>query len=127
MTRGPLMVIGGAEDKTGAREVLRRFAALAGGADARIAVVATASSLGDEIVDAYRDAFGAFGVSQVVAPRPRTREEAAQPETVAALRDVTGVFMTGGNQSTLSGVVAGTAFGDAIKSAHRRGAVVGGT
>ncbi len=121
------MVIGGAEDKTGPRQVLARFAKLAGGSDAKIAVIATASSLGDEILDAYRDAFGKLGVTDVVTPRPRTRAEAADPHNVAQLADVSGVFMTGGNQSTLSGVVAGTPFGTAIKAAHARGVVVGGT
>ena len=127
MTRGPLLVIGGAEDKTGTRTVLSRFAKLAGGASGRIAVIATASSLGDEIVDAYREAFGALGVTDVVAPRPRTRAEANDPALVEQVEGATGVFMTGGNQSTLSGVVSGTPFGAAIKAAHARGAVVGGT
>ena len=127
MTVGPLMVIGGAEDKTGPRQILGRFAKLAGGADARIAVIATASSLGEEIIEAYREAFGKVGVAAVVAPRPRTRAEAADPALVAQLDGVTGVFMTGGNQSTLSGVVTGTPFGSAIKAAHARGVVIGGT
>ena len=35
--------------------------------------------------------------------------------------------MTGGNQLKLSGIVNGTAFGDAIAAARARGAVVGGT
>ncbi|MCU1595960.1 MAG: cphB [Frankiales bacterium] len=121
------MVIGGAEDKTGPRQVLARFAKLAGGAAAKVAVIATASSLGEEIVDAYREAFGKLGVTDVVAPRPHTRADAAEPSLVAQLRDVTGIFMTGGNQSTLSGVVTGTPFGGAIRAAHARGAVVGGT
>jgi cyanophycinase len=127
VTSGPLMVIGGAEDKTGARQVLARFAKLAGGASARIAVVATASSLGEEIIDAYRDAFAAVGVADVVAPRPHTRAQASDPALVADIETATGVFMTGGNQSTLSGVVTGTPFGAAIRAAHARGAVVGGT
>jgi len=127
MTHGPLMVIGGAEDKTGARQVLARFVALAGGAQARIAVIATASALGEEIVDAYRSAFAALGVTNVVAPRPLTRAEAADPSLVAELASATGVFMTGGNQTKLAGVVAGTPFGEAIRAAHHRGAVVGGT
>lgn len=67
MTTGPLMVIGGAEDKTGARQVLARFAKLAGGGSARVALIATASSLGEEIVDAYREAFGKLGVTDIVA------------------------------------------------------------
>ena len=124
---GPLMVIGGAEDKTGTRQVLSRFAKRAGGASARIAVVATATSLGEEIVDAYREAFGSLGVTDVVAPRPATRAEAADPALVAQLDGVSAVFMTGGNQSKLSGVVAGTPFGAALRAAHRRGVLVGGT
>ena len=35
--------------------------------------------------------------------------------------------MTGGNQLKLSAIVNGTAFGEAIKAAHARGVVVGGT
>jgi cyanophycinase len=121
------MVIGGAEDKTGPRQVLTRFVKLAGGSAAKIAVIATASSLGEEIIDAYREAFGKLGVTNVVAPRPRTRAEAADAALVSQLADVTGIFMTGGNQGTLSGVVSGTPFGTAIKAAHARGVVVGGT
>ncbi len=40
---GPLIAIGGAEDKLGRRTVLKTFVALAGGSDAKIAVVPTAS------------------------------------------------------------------------------------
>ncbi|MGI8900173.1 MAG: hypothetical protein ACR2HA_04465 [Nocardioides sp.] len=39
---GPLMAIGGAEDKLGRRTVLTEFVALAGGPQAKIAVVPTA-------------------------------------------------------------------------------------
>lgn len=127
MTIGPLMVIGGAEDKAGTRQVLSRFVRLAGGPTARVAVVATASALGEEIVDAYREAFAGLGVAEVVAPRPTTRAEAADPEVVRQLDDVTAVFMTGGNQSKLSGVVAGTPFGQALKALHARGVLIGGT
>ena len=127
MTLGPLMFIGGAEDNTGARVVLSRFVRLAGGAGAKIAVIATASALGDEIVDAYREAFGGLGVTDIVAPRPTTRAEAADPAVVSQLDGVSAVFMTGGNQGKLSGVVAGTPFGAAIRAVHAGGGLVGGT
>jgi cyanophycinase len=126
-TPGPLMAIGGAEDKLGRRTVLRTFVSLAGGSDARIAVVPTASSLGPEVVEVYDALFRKLGARAVVAARPETREEAEDPAVVGLLDDVTGVFMTGGNQLKLSAIVNGTAFGDAISAAHRRGAVVGGT
>ncbi len=124
---GPLMAIGGAEDKLGRRSVLSTFVRLAGGADARIAVVPSASSLGPEIVDVYQALFRRLGAASVVAARPVDRRSADDPEVVALLDDVTGIFMTGGNQLKLSGIVNGTAFGEAIRAAHRRGAVVAGT
>jgi cyanophycinase len=121
------MAIGGAEDKLGRRAVLQRFVSLAGGKDARIAVVPTASSLGPEVVEVYDALFRKLGAAEVLEARPRSREDADDPRFVRLLDDVSGVFMTGGNQLKLSGVVNGTAFGEALAAAHRRGAVVGGT
>ena len=54
---GTLCVVGGAEDRVGERVVLREFVRLAGGDGARIAVVATASTLGPEILESYDEAF----------------------------------------------------------------------
>jgi cyanophycinase len=121
------MAIGGAEDKLGRRTVLKTFVKLAGGADARIAVVPTASSLGPEIVEVYDALFRKLGAKDVVAARPQDREQAEDPEVVGLLDDVTGIFMTGGNQLKLSAIVNGTAFGEAIRAANRRGVVVAGT
>ncbi len=49
------------------------------------------------------------------------------PRPGRCLEQATGIFMTGGNQLKLSGIVNGTAFGEAIQAAHARGVVVGGT
>jgi cyanophycinase len=121
------MAIGGAEDKLGRRTVLKTFVSMAGGSNAKIAVVPTASTLGPEVVEVYDALFRKLGARDVVAARPESREEAEDPDVVGLLDDVTGIFMTGGNQLKLSGIVTGTAFGQAIRAAHERGAVVGGT
>ena len=47
-TAGPVMVIGGAEDKFRDKVILSRFAKFAGGADGHVVVISTASSLGDD-------------------------------------------------------------------------------
>src|SRR6266550_6679938 len=124
---GPVMVIGGAEDKLGERVILSRFVQLAGGPQARIAVISTASSLGNAATDLYRHVFGRIGVPNVIGLRPETREEANDPRTVEALKDATGIFMTGGNQLRLSSVIGGTKLGGAVLDAHGRGIVVAGT
>ena len=65
----------------------------------------------------YDAAFTKLGAREVVAARPKTREEAEDPG-LGLLDDVTGIFMTGGNQLKLSAVVNGTSFGEAIRAAH---------
>jgi cyanophycinase len=121
------MIIGGAEDKLRKRRVLKEFVAAAGGPDARIAVIPTASSLGEEIVELYDAVFRAEGAAEVTTVRPESREDAHDEDLVGHLEKATGIFMTGGNQLKLSAVVCGTPVGDAIVAAHDRGAVVGGT
>jgi cyanophycinase len=121
------MIIGGAEDKLRQRTILRDFVAASGGSHARIVVIPTASSLGEEVVEVYDALFRKLGAADVVACRPESRSEAHDPARVALIDQATGVFMTGGNQLKLSAVICGTPVGDAVVRAHARGAVVGGT
>jgi cyanophycinase len=124
---GQVMVIGGAEDKVRDKTILARFARLAGGADARIVVISTASSLGQAATDTYRGLFSGLGITDVEGLGPEEREEADDPSVVQLMAEATGVFLTGGNQSRLTQVVAGTRLGDALANAHDRGAVLAGT
>jgi cyanophycinase len=121
------MVIGGAEDKVREKVVLSRFARYAGGADGKVVVISTASSLGERATELYRELFLSLGIGSVDGLRPEEREEADDPEAARLLAGATGVFLTGGNQSRLTQVVAGTRVGDALANAHDRGAVLAGT
>jgi cyanophycinase len=124
---GSLLAIGGAEDKLRQREILARFAALAGGTDARVVIISTASSLGDVAADRYRAVFASLGMTDSEGMRPLNREEAQDPRLAARIAQATGIFLTGGNQLRLASVVAGTRLGAALVEQHRRGAVVAGT
>ncbi len=124
---GPVMVIGGAEDKVRDKVILSRFAKFAEGQHGKVVVISTASSLGDQATQMYRALFADMGIGKVVGVRPEEREEADDPKIAAMLRDATGVYLTGGNQSRLTQVVAGTRLGDALFLAHDRGAVIAGT
>ena len=70
------------------------------------------SSLGAEVVEVYRAVFTSLGAPEVVALRPESRAEAADPDLVEPLGKVDAVFMTGGNQLKLSAFITGTPFGD---------------
>jgi cyanophycinase len=124
---GSLLAIGGAEDKLRQREIHARFAALAGGTDARVVIISTASSLGDVAADRYRAVFASLGMTDSEGMRPLNREEAQDPRLAARIAQATGIFLTGGNQLRLASVVAGTRLGAALVEQHRRGAVVAGT
>ncbi len=127
MRTGHLIVIGGAEDKVRDRVILSRFVALAGGRDARIAVVATASSFAVEVAERYRQVFTDLGASRVDPILAQARPS-ANDETLARLVDgATGVFLTGGNQLRLSSTIGGTRLSRAIEERYHAGAVVGGT
>ncbi len=121
------MVIGGAEDKLRDKTILARFVRSAGGSDGHVAVISTASSLGDAAAAMYGEVFTGLGIGRVTGLRPEDREEANDLEIAAVLKEATGVYLTGGNQSRLASVVAGTRLGDALFLAHDRGAVLAGT
>jgi cyanophycinase len=70
---GTLFAIGGAEAKLRRRTVLEAFVAAAGGSEARIALVSSASSLGIEVVQVYTSVFTSLGAREVVSLRPETR------------------------------------------------------
>src|SRR2546428_12570184 len=78
---GPVMVIGGAEDKLGERVILSRLVELAGGDQARIAVISTASSLGDAATELHPHDLALAGAARGTGLRPETREEAKHPQT----------------------------------------------
>lgn len=127
MSEGSVIIIGGAEDKVRDRVILSRFASLAGGRDATIAVISTASSLGHEAGDRYRQVLGELGVARVRTIDAVVRAQANDDTIALALRDATGIFMTGGNQLRLSSIIGGTRLADAVLDRFRQGAVVAGT
>lgn len=122
-----LLIIGGAEDKLGRATVLRRFIRLAGGRKARVAVIPSASSVPEEVVEVYTTIFRRLGAAEVTAVAPQSRLGASDPALVEVLAGATGVFMSGGNQLKLSQLIVGTPLGEAVRAAYERGAVVAGT
>ena len=127
MADGHVIIIGGAEDKVRERVILNRFVSLAGGTDATIVVLSTASSLGAAAGELYRRVFGELGVREVRPIHAVSRAQANEDSSVSLLRDATGIFMTGGNQLRLSSTLGGTAIARAVLERHRQGAVVAGT
>ncbi|CAN5598003.1 cyanophycinase [soil metagenome] len=127
MADGHVIVIGGAEDKVRTRLILTRFVALAGGSDARITVISSASSLGPLAGEMYRQLFTELGATSVSAIHATTRAQANDDHNARLVRNASGIFLTGGNQLRLSSTIGGTNVARAISEGHRQGTVVAGT
>jgi cyanophycinase len=121
------MIIGGAEDKRRDRLILSRFVEMAGGSEATIVVLSTASRFGQRAGARYAELFGELGTGRVTGLCPRSREEANDQALSSPLQEATGIFITGGNQLRLVSVVGGTRLEDALASAHDRGVPIAGT
>ncbi len=125
---GLLIAIGGAEDKTRERVILNYFLESAGGADASLVVLATASEM-PETGERYADLFLALRAENVEVLKIETRTDAVEagPEAHDLLEYATGLFITGGSQLKLSSALGGTEIADTIRRRHAAGMVVAGT
>ena len=121
---GHLVLIGGGDKPA---DAMRKFVELAGGKDAPIVVIPTASSEADA-PKYYEKLFREeLGCTDAVSLRIRSRADASRPDFVALARKARGVFFGGGDQIRITNALLGTPVGDAIAAAFASGAVVGGT
>ena len=129
VNQGPVMPIGGGEDKDadGGKEVLQRFVDLAGGKKARIVVVPTASKIPEEMGQQYVEVFLGLGAKSVEILDIREREDANSDASVQLLHGASGIFITGGAQSRLVALMAGTLAMECIRMRNADGVVVAGT
>jgi cyanophycinase len=125
---GHLFIIGGAEDREEDKLVLARFVELAGGPDARIAVLTAASNYHDEVWPVYDEAFRALGVRNRHPVLITTRDEANDEAQAQAIYDADAIFITGGDQKRLVSLIGGTRIDRAIHMAVKeRGVCLAGT
>jgi cyanophycinase len=123
---GPLIGIGGAEDRHGRRTVLARVVELTGVVAPRAVVLSSASE--DPVASGEHAGAALRGVGAEVRVLPIvSRAEAADPAAVADVLDADLVFLGGGDQVRLVRILRGTPVGEAIHAVHRRGGVVAGT
>ena len=123
--KGRLIAIGGNEDKGTEPEpnyiqknnlnffglqILSRIVHEAGGHDAYIEVITSASSIPEEIGINYLDAFKKLGCNNVRVMDIRKREDVLKPEMLERIRKCQGVMISGGNQLRLSSIFGGTEF-----------------
>jgi cyanophycinase len=110
-----VMVIGGAEDKVHGREILHAFFNRSGGNDAQIAIIPSASREPAIIGERYRAIFQEMGAKRIELLDIRDRVQCEDTTYHEFLEVCTGVFMTGGDQLRLCGLLADTPFMEKLR------------
>jgi cyanophycinase len=123
--RGPLLIIGGNEDKEGDCTILSELARLLGGG--RLVLATVASREPEGYFDAYREAFAALGVNDLVELYVKERSDSGEADALSRLDGAAGVFFTGGDQLRISSQIGDTPVEKRILELHRSGAVIAGT
>ncbi|NEQ37909.1 MAG: cyanophycinase [Okeania sp. SIO3I5] len=122
-TKTTIMVIGGAEDKVHGKEILQTFFNRAGGVNAKLAVIPSASREPAAQGDRYRRVFEDMGAAGIKIFDIRERSQGEDPIWLEHLEDCTGVFITGGDQLRLCGLLADTPLMDNIRSKALEGKI----
>jgi len=122
--KGHLVLVGGGDKPLAA---MMKFIELAGGPDAPIIVIPTASTEPDTS-QYYRDYFGKeLGCTNVQVLEIWKKADAERPDYVDLAGRARGIFFGGGDQIRILNALEGTPVLDAIRTSPEQGPVVRGT
>jgi cyanophycinase len=121
--KGYLVIIGGGKRTD---SIMKKIISLAGGDEARIAIIPNASSEPLETAIAQADEFRKLGAKEIKYLL-FSRQTADADSNLEKLNEATCVFFSGGDQSFLTRDMLGTKLYDKVKSIYENGGVVSGT
>lgn len=138
--KGTLIPIGGNEDK-GFEEnemytmdfiddgILFHVVKEAGGTDAKIVVIPTASSIPVEVGENYLDAFSKLGCKNVTVLDIRSQEDSEKQESIDLIKNANCIMFSGGDQSKIANRIGGSTIHDILSKRYltEEGFVIAGT
>lgn len=127
--KGILIPIGGNEDKGLEQDerytlefvnegILFHVVTQAGGKDANIVVIPTASSIPDEVAQNYLSAFNTLGCTNVHILDIRKREDSEKPESIELVKNANCIMFSGGDQSKITNRIGGTSIHKILKERY---------
>ncbi len=119
LVKGTLIPIGGNEDKGIEKNemytlefigegILAHVVKEAGGVEAKIVIITTASSIPLEVGENYLNAFQKLGCRNIHVLDIRSRKDAEQPNYIELIRQANCVMFSGGDQSKITNKIGGT-------------------
>lgn len=125
--RGNLIIIGGAEDKTGKKIILKHVADIMKEKDGSLVVMTTATEKPQEAGNNYKTVFESLGLNNVEVLNINSRDEANIDENAQMIRNAGGIFFTGGDQLRITSILGGTKAYSSLHEVYSKGVVIIGT
>lgn len=122
-TKTAILVIGGAEDKVHGKEILHTFWTRSGGSDAVIGIIPSASREPVLIGERYQRIFEEMGSKHIKVLDVRDRSQGEDPIFQEYVEECTGIFLTGGDQLRLCGLLADTPLMERIRQRVQLGEI----
>ena len=124
---GNLIIIGGAEDKEGKKEILNRVCNSID-KDKDILLIATiATEYPKEVAAKYKEVFGELKVKNMKVLDISERTDAFDQINVELIKEAALIFFTGGDQLRITSLIGGTPIYDALKDGCHKGTFIVGT
>ena len=124
---GTLVIIGGAEDKTTDKKILRDVFRLSGGKSSEISIITTATNYPVEVGNEYKKLFANLGADKIHVININRREDANDELALEPLSKSDCIFFVGGDQLRISSILGNTKVHEIIMEAYRSGKVIAGT
>ena len=125
--KGDLIIIGGAEDKEGDKEILKKVCNSINKEEDIIIIATVATEYPKEAFEKYRKIFSGLGVKNIKGLNIETREDSLIPNNIDLIREAALIFFTGGDQLRITSLIGGTLIYDTLKESIQNGCIMVGT
>ena len=125
--KGDLIIIGGAEDKEGDKEILKKVCSSINKEKDVILIATIATEYPNEALDKYTKVFNGLGVINIKGLNIKERSDSLNKENIKIIEQASLIFFTGGDQLRITSLIGGTPIYDALKGASERGCIIVGT
>ena len=124
---GNLIIIGGAEDKKGDKEILKRVAKYIDPEKEKLIIATIATQYPEKSYQNYKNVFSKLGIKNIDKLDISTREDAFNKENVELINNANLLFFTGGDQLRITSMIGGSPVYNAIKELCTSGGLIAGT
>lgn len=124
---GNLIIIGGGEDKTGEKDILKEVCSKLDNKKEQLVIATIASGVPEELGSIYKNLFTELGVKNISVLDVENRCIANESSSIATLEKAGLVFFTGGDQLKITSLIGGTPLFKGMVKRYEEGCVFVGT